>query len=163
TDFLYKLAFPMADAVPVGTPDRDMGTTSLPATGPYRTQAFSPSHSWVLVRNRNFHVWSADAQPDGFPDRIVLRPYRNPRQGVTTMEQGGADVLPSVPSGQLGDLKTRYANLLQSDPFAATYALTMNTRAPPFDRLAVRRALNYAIDRGRIVALAGGPLIAKPT
>jgi peptide/nickel transport system substrate-binding protein len=39
----------------------------------------------------------------------------------------------------------------------------MNTREPPFDRRAVRRALNYAIDRNRIVRYLGGPLLARPT
>jgi peptide/nickel transport system substrate-binding protein len=39
----------------------------------------------------------------------------------------------------------------------------MNTREPPFDRLAVRRALNYALDRNRIVGLSGGPLTAQAT
>jgi peptide/nickel transport system substrate-binding protein len=39
----------------------------------------------------------------------------------------------------------------------------MNTRAAPFNNLLVRRALNYAIDRHRVVSIAGGGLAAKPT
>jgi peptide/nickel transport system substrate-binding protein len=39
----------------------------------------------------------------------------------------------------------------------------MNTRVAPFNRLSVRRALNYAIDRNQIIGLAGGPLAAQPT
>jgi ABC-type transport system substrate-binding protein/DNA-binding SARP family transcriptional activator len=162
-DFLYKLAFPMADAVPSDTPGHDIGRTPLPATGPYMTRSFSPGHTWKLVRNPHFRVWSQDAQPYGYPDRIVLRTYTNPRKAVSTIEHGTTDVLPSVPSNSVGELATRYANQLHSDPFAGTYAFVMNTRVPPFDHLDVRRALNYAIDRGRIVAFNGGSLTAQPT
>jgi peptide/nickel transport system substrate-binding protein len=38
----------------------------------------------------------------------------------------------------------------------------MNTRAAPFDSARVRRAVNYAIDRGRLARLVGGPLVAQP-
>jgi ABC-type dipeptide transport system, periplasmic component len=39
----------------------------------------------------------------------------------------------------------------------------MNTRVAPFDRLSVRRALNYAVDRNRIARLTGSSLTAQPT
>ena len=42
-EFLYKLAFPFADAVPAGTPDHQIGPAQLPATGPYMTQSFVPA------------------------------------------------------------------------------------------------------------------------
>ena len=72
-EFLYKLAFPLADAVPAGTPDREVGPAQLPATGPYMTQSFVPLHRWVLVRNPRFREWSDQAQPGGYPSRIMLR------------------------------------------------------------------------------------------
>jgi ABC-type transport system substrate-binding protein/DNA-binding SARP family transcriptional activator len=169
-EFLYKLAFPMAYAVPPGTPDHDIGRRPLPATGPYMTSSFSPSGSWILVRNPRFHEWSRDAQPDGYPSRIVLRQYRNLRAGIRAVEHGATDVLLFTPGsdrlaglGTLGRLATRYAHQLHSDPFASTFAFVMNTQVPPFDRLAVRRALNYAIDRDQIVRYAGGTLAAQKT
>src|SRR5207245_2472854 len=33
----------------------------------------------------------------------------------------------------------------------------------PFDQLRTRRAFNFALDRSRMVALAGGPTVAQPT
>ena len=91
--FLYKLAFPFADAVPAGTPDRPIAPTQLPATGPYMTQSFVPGHSWTLVRNPRFRPWSDQAQPSGYPGRIVLRLDMPPGPAVGAVEHGRADVL----------------------------------------------------------------------
>jgi ABC-type transport system substrate-binding protein/DNA-binding SARP family transcriptional activator/streptogramin lyase len=165
-NFLYKLAFPAADAVPKGAPpDSNVGRKPLPATGPYMTRSFSPGRSWILVRNPRFHEWSADAQPEGFPDRIVMTQFAKRRLAtqVAGIEHGSADVLSYPGLRYLGRLATRFASQLHSDPLGVTTALAMNTREPPFDRRAVRRALNYAIDRNRIVRYFGGPLLARPT
>jgi len=156
-NFLYKLAFAMASAVPAGKFDGK----ALPATGPYMTASFRPTRSWVLVRNPQFHEWSSDAQPAGFPDRIVLKAA--PRNQVVALKQGAADVLLAPPLGGVDALARRYASQVHIDPAGATFPLVMNTRVPPFDRLAVRQALNYAIDRNRIARLTGSSLTAQPT
>ena len=160
-DFLYKLAFPMAVAVPPDTPVGGAGRKALPATGPYLTRTFSPGHSWVLARNPRFHEWSRDAQPAGYPDRIVLAVA--PTHQVEALRQGATDVLLAPPLGRVDELARRYANQVHIDPLGATFALVMNTRVAPFDRVSVRRALNYAVDRNRIARLTGSSLTAQAT
>jgi ABC-type transport system substrate-binding protein/DNA-binding SARP family transcriptional activator/streptogramin lyase len=173
-DFLYKLAFPMADAVPANAPSRDIGRRPLPATGPYMTEsvALTPHpldrehgrgiRSWTLVRNPRFHEWSADAQPSGYPDRIVLSANAEAPQAASAIEHG-VDVLLSPTTRELPQLERQYATQLHSNPNAATFAFVMNTRVAPFDRVEVRRALNFAIDRKHILALAGGSFEAHST
>jgi len=101
------------------------------------------------------------AQPAGFPDRIVLKAA--PSNQVAALEHGAADVLLAPPLERVDALARRYASQVHIDPAGATFALVVNTRVAPFDRLAVRKALNYAIDRNRIARLSGSSLTAQPT
>jgi len=160
--FLYKLAFSWAYAVPHGTPDRQISAAQLPATGPYMTKSFVQGHAWTLVRNPRFRQWSPQAQPGGYPDRIVVRFDLGAGQAVADVERGRADVLLAPPPNRVGQLATHYTSQLHSGPLAATIALALNTRIPPFNKLAARQALNYAIDRTTVIALNGGPLTAQP-
>jgi ABC-type transport system substrate-binding protein/DNA-binding SARP family transcriptional activator/streptogramin lyase len=162
-EFLHKLAFPFADAVPAGTPDHQVGPAQLPATGPYMTQSFVPLRRWVLVRNPEFRQWSSQAQPDGYPSRIILRLDIPPGPAVSMVEENRADVLLSPPQARLHELATRYPSQLHTGPEGATIGLALNTRVWPFTVLAARQALNYAIDRATLIRLIGGPLMAQPT
>ena len=163
-EFLYKLALPFADAVPAGTPDHQISSVQLPATGPYMTQSLNRRRSWILVRNPLFRQWSSQAQPGGYPNRIVLQLGVRPGAAVNAIEHGHADVLLTPPpASRIHELATRYAGQLHTGPVAATFALFVNTRVRPFSSLAARRALSYAIDRNTIIGLIGGPLTAQPT
>jgi ABC-type transport system substrate-binding protein/DNA-binding SARP family transcriptional activator len=162
-EFLYKLAYPWADAVPPGTPDRMISAAQLPATGPYLTHSLVPGHAWVLVRNPRFREWSQLAQPGGYPDRIVVRLDVAPDQAVTDVEGGRADVVLAPPPDAISQLTTHYTSQLHGGPLPGTIMLTLNTRIAPFNSLAARRALNYAIDRSRVIGLNGGSAAAAAT
>jgi len=184
-DFLYKLAMPFADAVPAGTPDRPVNPADLPATGPYMTQSLllspgrflarhprlrgwpsqgpQPRPSWILVRNPRFREWSAQAQPGGYPDRIVARLGIAPDQGVKDVEHGRLDVFDGPPASQLEGLATHYADQLHARPQAGTIGLFLNTRVRPFTSLAARQAVNYAVDRNKVLGMIGGPLAGGTT
>jgi YVTN family beta-propeller protein len=162
-EFLYKLAFSWAYPVPPRTPDHLISAAQLPATGPYMTKSLVPGRSWVLVRNPRFREWSTQAQPGGYPDRIVLRLDIPPAQAVADVEHGSADVLLSPPPGSVAQLATHYTSQLYTGPLAATISLVLNTRIAPFSKLAARQAVNDAINRNTVLALNGGPLAVQAT
>jgi peptide/nickel transport system substrate-binding protein len=159
-DFLYKLALPMADVVPASTPLR--ARIPLPATGPYEIAGIDTKRGIVrLTRNPRFRVWSAAAQPEGFPNRIVERYGYTGEAAVRAVESGAADVTADAPDqtwspSLAGFLRTHYSSRVFSTPIASTTVLWLNTRLAPFDDVRVRRAINDAVDRRRLVAIAGG-------
>ena len=161
-DFLYKLALPLASLVPADSPLTLASDEPLPGTGPYRLETADGGRTLGLVRNPYFHVWASDARPDGYPDEIVIRTGTEADEQVAAVLDGEADWA-EVPSERVRALATKRPAQLHSDPFIATYYMFLNVRVPPFDDLRVRRALNLATDRRRLVELRGGPLAAQPT
>ena len=161
--FLDKLALYWADAVPVGTPGGST-STAVPATGPYMIRSYAPGHELRLVRNPHFRAWSQAAQPNGYPDQIVWKIGGGAAAAVTAIERGTADwSVDFPPPARIRELQTQYASQLHIYPGLTTDFLFLNTRVPPFSNPAVRRALNLAIDRNRIVKQLGGHAYASPT
>jgi YVTN family beta-propeller protein len=164
--FLYKLALPIAYAVPDGTPSADTGTTPVPATGPYMVDEYVEGEQLVLVRNPEFREWYAPAQPDGYPDRIEVTLGLSTGEQVTEVEQGRADWMADsfdLTGETIETLVTRYAGRVHPYPELLTFWLTLNTSMPPFDDIRARRAVNYALDRSEFVDLLGGAQRARAT
>jgi peptide/nickel transport system substrate-binding protein len=161
-DLPYKLTLPYAAVIPRGTPLRTR-EGAIPATGPYRVASVVSGRSVRLVRNARFRVWSRDARPDGFPDEIHMRIMENPQVRLGALEQGRADWVSSLPAAWLRRLLARHGSRVHADAAPAIDYMFLNTRVPPFDDPRVRRALNYAVDRRRVVELAGGELAAQAT
>jgi YVTN family beta-propeller protein len=169
-EFLYKLAVPFGAILPKGTPVG--GTQPVPATGPYKVAAFTPNHYVRLVRNPYFHTWSRAAQPPGLPDTIELStnvhkgkgPPGTPRAAFLAAVAGRIDVpVAGVPADLLTKARTQYPAQVHTTPGPQTNWVLLNTTRPPFDNVHARRALAFALDRGRIVADAGGADSAAPT
>jgi class 3 adenylate cyclase/ABC-type transport system substrate-binding protein len=158
-DLLAKLATPSGVAVPPDVSRDDSGLHPLPATGPYMISRYTQRRT-VLVRNPYFREWSADAQPDGYPGRIVWRVFKKTSQAVSAVEHGTADWLyftvPGVSSQQTHEIETNYA--AQTHPFAyqsteyIDIAPTSSLTRDPF----ARRAIAYDIDRVRLGNLVSG-------
>ena len=160
-DFLAKLAGSSAYAVPSGTP-LFAPRLPLPATGPYMIESFDPKRGVRLVRNPRFREWSPAAQPAGYPDEIALRFVADQPAQVEAMKRNEADYLNLFPPDVAPSLrKDGYGSRLHVDPGLSTFYLFLNTRLAPFDNVDVRRALNFAVDRDKLVALRGGPDVAQ--
>jgi peptide/nickel transport system substrate-binding protein len=162
-DLLSNLTLAAASAVPPGTPLHRADAEPIPGTGPYMVVEAN-ARRIVWTRNRLFHEWSHAAQPDGNPDRIVLRFGLQPEQEVREVEAGRADaLLDNIPARVLMSVRTRHASQMHSYVIPTTDFVQFNTTRPPFDDLRVRRALNLAIDRRALVRLYGGSSLATPT
>jgi peptide/nickel transport system substrate-binding protein len=163
-DFLQKLALPFAYVVPAGTPNKEAGTDPLPGTGPYMITDYSPNKSMSLARNPHFKQWSADAQPDGYPDQIEMKIGLSDEDSVTQVEQGTADwMYDPPPADRLGEVADKYSDQVHINTTNIQYYMALNTRAAPFDDPDVRRALNYATDRKALIGIFGGDRLATPS
>jgi peptide/nickel transport system substrate-binding protein len=161
--FLDYMAIPFAFVVPVGTPARDISTDPAwrIATGPYVISKYVPKQEIVISRNPNFRQWTANS-PNGHLGEIDVTIGVTPEQSVNEIADGQLDwYFESVPPDRLTQLKAQYPK--QVHLFARnniTY-FSMNERKYPFNKLAVRQAVNYATDRAALVKIFGGQ--GRPT
>ena len=115
---------------------------------------YVPNSPPALVRNPYFRQWSYAAQPAGYPNVIRLVHMADPRQEQSAVTAGRADLVNISDEGlPYGPLDIRYPARVHSGLKLATVYLFLNTRRPPFNSLKARQAINYAIDRGRIIQL----------
>jgi peptide/nickel transport system substrate-binding protein len=88
----------------------------------------------------------------------------SPVQEVHEIEAGRADALiDNIPSSLLPGIRTRRPSQLHSYVVPTTDFFQFNTTRAPFNDVRVRRALNMAIDRRKIVGLYGGSALATAT
>ena len=157
-EWIDKLAVPHASVLPWGTPKKDLGTKLPPSTGAYMFTKYDPNHILQLERNPHFKEWSADAQPDGYPDKIVETFGLSVEAEVTQVENGQADwVFDFPPADRLNEMGTKYASQVHINTLFADWYLPMNVNIPPFNNKLARQAVNFAIDRNAAVRIFGGP------
>jgi peptide/nickel transport system substrate-binding protein len=166
-EFLDQVALPFAYVVPGNTSLKLTGNNVPPGTGPYKWVSYNPNSAAVLVRNKYFHVWNADAQPAGYPDKIIEKYGQTISDEVTAVQNGQADEVfdgDVIPPDRLSELNgPQYAKQVHVNPLTADWYWALNTKQPPFNNLKARQAANYAADRAAYVKIGGGPSLAVPT
>jgi YVTN family beta-propeller protein len=171
-DFLHKLTQTFAFVVPSDTPIHLTGDHAPPGTGPYRFAQWDAKRGGTLVRNRYFESRAGQRRPAGFADRIevTVRSERDVERDVADVQRGAADVAvlaspfrKHIKPERLVEISARSPGQVHSVPAATTDWMFLNVRRRPFDSVRVRRALNYATDRARMVDIKGGPEFASPT
>jgi peptide/nickel transport system substrate-binding protein len=159
-DFLYVLATMFASVVPSGTPAKDQSTATIPSTGPYMIESYTPNRSVSVVRNPEWQ--GIDDIADGNPDKMTFNVIEEDSAALQSVIDGQNDYnFHTIPVDRLGEVQNQYADQLKLYTPANTYYFFMNTRLKPFDKLEVRQAVNYGVDRDAVVRLYGG--LAAPT
>ena len=115
-------------------------------TGPFKLVEWRTGEQLILERNPDY--WGDRAKLD----RIVFRPIPDSGTRVAELESGGVDYAISVPAEEVARLRDEgKVQVLTADAINVFY-LAYNTRKAPLTNVALRQAINYAIDRQEIVA-----------
>jgi YVTN family beta-propeller protein len=158
--FLHKLAQPYASVLPSTTVRNVAARSPVAATGPYRIGGVVRGRMVRLVRNPRFREWSRAAQPAGFPDAILIRFVESDRGSLSAVRKGQAD-LTSLDPLDPAPVEPTLQPQVRRYPLAVTKYFVLNPNRPPFNDARAREALNYAVDREKVVELTG--LDAEPT
>ncbi len=151
--FRYVLAMAFASAVPreiVQHYGKDF-QYHLTGAGPYRLVSWRRGIHWRLERNP-FYTGA-----DGYVDSVDIMIGGDDALMTMMLERGELDRVLASPAQAITfkrDPKLR-AWLVRVDTANTDY-LFMNVEMKPFDNPTVRRAINFAINKERLVRLAGG-------
>jgi peptide/nickel transport system substrate-binding protein len=165
-EFPALTALPFFCAVPGTLPVDAEGIGVFPTAGPYRVTEYRPGERVVIRRNR-FYGGSRPHHVDGFD--VDLR-AASPDEPIRLIERGEADwtsnLMPVFLNPALG-LEAKYGvnrSRFFAQPGLTLRMLAFNTSRPLFrNNPALRKAVNFALDREALQAITGGPLSGRPT
>jgi glutathione transport system substrate-binding protein len=161
---LYNFAHPASRIISPAAIKRGESfiARNMVGTGPFKFVSWTPGQEIVLERNPEY--WES-----GRPmvDRVVFKLVPEDASRVAMLLSGEAQFVFPVPGVQV-DAVSRAANVaIQKRWSIYAYYVALNTQHVPFNNVAVRRALNYAVDKNALVRVIlrgfGRPLDAPIT
>lgn len=173
SDFTSMLSLPTANPAPIEVldylPDSPEYRENFVASGPYTVGSYTPDVKWEFVRNES---WNADSDPlrKAYVDKIEMTMGVEGDAAMQQLQAGSADML--------FDLSPSPANIQQLtaandekfttmenggvDQFMWFNTATTNNNSA-LQKLEVRQAIQYAIDKPAVVQVMGGEDIAAVT
>jgi peptide/nickel transport system substrate-binding protein/oligopeptide transport system substrate-binding protein len=154
--FLNKMALNFAFIVPkeeVEKEGENFGHKPT-GTGPYLFKEWKSGESLVFERNPDYFF---EGRP--FIDKITIQVGVAPDVALLRLEKGEIQLMGDPPPGADWariSADAAWKDRIEVEATVNTTYIAINTTMPPFDNVKVRQALNYAIDKQRIVQLLNG-------
>lgn len=156
--FLKLLANPSASILNE-TAVKAYGKDLKTGAGPFKYDASSTKEKFVLTRNANYYATDSAGCSLPYLDTVVINilPIED---GLALFESQKLDLINTLPSMRVKDIVEKNIKefagnppryILQREPEMISQFYVFNTKTPPFDNVKVRQALNYAIDRDKLV------------
>ncbi|WP_405516544.1 ABC transporter substrate-binding protein [Streptomyces canus] len=160
-EFDYLVATPQTAPVPQA---KDTGidyVKSIVSSGSYKFQSYDEGKQAVLVRNEN---WDPKTDPlrKQYPDKIVVKLKVNAEtidqdvQAGDAIDLGGTGVQAATQAKVVNDAKLK-ANTDNTYGGRLVY-MAINTQVAPFNNVACRKAVEYAVDKVSVQTAEGGPI-----
>jgi oligopeptide transport system substrate-binding protein len=125
----------------------------------YDTKGSTPSH---IVLLRNEHYYGKDEKGNSLPyiDSVVIDILGSTEEGLNLFKEGKYDYLGSIPSNSVRQVVEENIKAFESNPPTfilerssemITQYYVLNINKAPFNNIKVRQAVNYALDRDKII------------
>jgi ABC-type transport system substrate-binding protein len=154
--FLNKMALNFAFIVPkeeVAKAGENFGHAPV-GTGPFTLKEWKSGESLTFERNPNYFMTDLP-----YLDKITIQVGVAPDVALLRLEKGDIQLMGDPPPGADWariSADPAWKNRLEKQPQVSTIYIAINTTVKPFDNPKVRQALNYAIDKQRIIQLLNG-------
>ncbi|MET8136273.1 ABC transporter substrate-binding protein [Streptomyces sp. NPDC006290] len=160
-EFDYLVASPQTAPVPQAKDNGVDYVKNIVSSGSYKFQSYSDGKQAVLVRNEN---WDAKTDPlrKQYPDKIVVNLKVNAETidkdvlAGDAIDLGGTGVQAATQAQVLTDAAKK-ANTDNTYGGRLVY-MAINTKVKPFDNVACRKAVQFAIDKVSVQTAEGGPI-----
>ncbi|MDX6690890.1 MAG: peptide/nickel transport system substrate-binding protein [Solirubrobacteraceae bacterium] len=155
--FLYAMGLPSAAPEPAAkAPFKVTQNPPIPGAGPFTIHITNPTRQFELTKNPNFDVPDI---PKPKIDKFIVVKESVPKMTQDVID-GKLDFMTEDPAGDLlPQVKAKYASRFRLDPNPPnTYWFFLNETTKPFDKLEVRQAVAYAVDRTALQRIFGGRL-----
>jgi ABC-type transport system substrate-binding protein len=155
--FLSILALPNNFIVPKEEVEKwgqEFGLHPMGA-GPFIFKEFVPGEKALFVKNPYYYV---EGEP--YAEEIEMVLGIEPATAMLRAEKGELDVISAdmMPSSDFARIvqDATYADRLFQEPTLNPWWLGMNNKMAPLDNVKVRQAINYAINKDKLLKLTGG-------
>ncbi len=158
--FLEILATPISVIIPKEAYNK-YKTASLVGSGPYiYNKALSKDDQVVLVKNQKYYGIDKDGNALPYIDTLRIKYCASSEDAVNAFLNHQADIVSEIPNNMAKQIVANHINsfeknppeyIIDASPQMATQYVLININKPPFDNKKVRQAINYAINRNKMI------------
>ena len=157
--FLKLLTNPAASIINE-TAFKAYGTDLKTGAGPFMYDSSSNKDRVVLLKNPHYFMKDSAGCSLPYLDTVVVLVTPSIEDGLSMFENQQIDLINTLPSLRVKDVVEKNIkefishppkSLLQREPEMLSQFYVFNTKQKPFDNVKVRQAINYAVDREKLV------------
>jgi oligopeptide transport system substrate-binding protein len=149
------------------------GVNNSNGTGPFILDKKINKGKTILTKNPNYFLMDTLGHKLPYIDSVIIIRTNKIEDGLTLFKKGVADVVVNVPAKDIKQIIENEIQFFENKEEKAKYKvdfeanlstriLLFNVTKAPLDNKLVRKALNYALDKDKILQLSGTALSAGP-